>query len=515
MPSRSASSTSIDGAPIPVTDVKSTKSTSVARQARRRRARAGTPSAARSVPTRRNASFVALRTWSGPRTPRGRARGAASRCPRRRARGGWSARGARRRSAAARACRRSRAWACTCSGRTAATEAIRTIRASCHEGGAARCVRGAGRARTCDDGGPSEGARWSTICGTRATSRVRRPRSGLPPGPDRRGHRVRGRDGGGRRRTRRARPSWSAPRSSPGSCRSAGRTTGSTPAATPPSAAPTSPSATAGWPSSTVRTAALRRARGLRRPLAVARLARRARAPGDRRVGVVVQPPAQEHGLVVGAVRVLVRLPAARHRARAARATRSRRGGRCSAGALLGHRRARRQRGARTCRTTARRACAACRTGSAAPPRASGRRVALVAATVLVVLAPPGDPSIGAAAALVVALGLTILGTTIALNGGRSRLPFTAAIAVAGGRRRAAGAVGLGGGAADGPERLTSSALEGAGWQAFRPSGRRSLSCASASTSCGSTRCPPSALRQELADTVVAPPRRPASPGSR
>ena len=61
-----------------------------------------------------------------------------------------------------------------------------------------------------------------------------------------------------------------------------------------------------------------------------------------------------------------------------------------------------------------------------------GSAVALAAATVLVVLAPPGDPSIGGAAALVVALGLTILGTTIALNGGRSRLPFTAAIAVAG-----------------------------------------------------------------------------------
>ena len=61
-----------------------------------------------------------------------------------------------------------------------------------------------------------------------------------------------------------------------------------------------------------------------------------------------------------------------------------------------------------------------------------GSALALVAATILVVLAPPGDPSIGAAGALVVALGLTILGTTIALNGGRSRLPFTAAIAVAG-----------------------------------------------------------------------------------
>ncbi|WP_028049091.1 UbiA family prenyltransferase [Cellulomonas sp. URHD0024] len=61
-----------------------------------------------------------------------------------------------------------------------------------------------------------------------------------------------------------------------------------------------------------------------------------------------------------------------------------------------------------------------------------GSALALVAATVLVVLAPPGVPSIGAAAALVVALGLTILGTTIALNGGRSRLPFSAAIAVAG-----------------------------------------------------------------------------------
>ena len=60
-----------------------------------------------------------------------------------------------------------------------------------------------------------------------------------------------------------------------------------------------------------------------------------------------------------------------------------------------------------------------------------GSAAALVAATVLVVLAPPGDPSIRGAAALVVAIGLTILGTTIALSGGRSRLPFTAAIAVA------------------------------------------------------------------------------------
>ncbi|WP_051640199.1 UbiA family prenyltransferase [Cellulomonas sp. URHE0023] len=61
-----------------------------------------------------------------------------------------------------------------------------------------------------------------------------------------------------------------------------------------------------------------------------------------------------------------------------------------------------------------------------------GSALALVAATMLVVLAPQGSPSIGTAGALVLALGLTILGTTIALNGGRSRLPFTAAIAVAG-----------------------------------------------------------------------------------
>jgi len=61
-----------------------------------------------------------------------------------------------------------------------------------------------------------------------------------------------------------------------------------------------------------------------------------------------------------------------------------------------------------------------------------GSAFALVAATVLVVLAPTGEPSAGAALALVVAVGLTILGTTIALSGGRSRLPFSAAIAVAG-----------------------------------------------------------------------------------
>jgi 4-hydroxybenzoate polyprenyltransferase len=60
-----------------------------------------------------------------------------------------------------------------------------------------------------------------------------------------------------------------------------------------------------------------------------------------------------------------------------------------------------------------------------------GSGVALLAATVLVVLAPAGPPSATAAAVLVLAVGLTIAGTVLALGGGRSRLPFTFAIAVA------------------------------------------------------------------------------------
>ena len=75
----------------------------------------------------------------------------------------------------------------------------------------------------------------------------------------------------------------------------------------------------------------------------------------------------------------------------------------------------------------------------------------------LVVLAPPGQPSSSAIALVLVAIGLTILGTTIALSGGRSRLPFTASIAVA-----AVDVVLLV--ASDWVvARLTSSALEGAG----------------------------------------------------
>ena len=60
-----------------------------------------------------------------------------------------------------------------------------------------------------------------------------------------------------------------------------------------------------------------------------------------------------------------------------------------------------------------------------------GTALALVAATVLVVLAPPGPPRAAAAAALVLAVGLTIVGTVLALGGGRHRLPFLFAIAVA------------------------------------------------------------------------------------
>ncbi|WP_315096586.1 UbiA family prenyltransferase [uncultured Cellulomonas sp.] len=60
-----------------------------------------------------------------------------------------------------------------------------------------------------------------------------------------------------------------------------------------------------------------------------------------------------------------------------------------------------------------------------------GTAVALVAATVLLVLAPAGSPRASAAGALVLAVGLTIAGTVLALSGGRSRLPFLFAIAVA------------------------------------------------------------------------------------
>lgn len=60
-----------------------------------------------------------------------------------------------------------------------------------------------------------------------------------------------------------------------------------------------------------------------------------------------------------------------------------------------------------------------------------GTALALVAATVLVVLCPPGSPRAAAAVALVVAVGLTIAGTVLALGGGRNRLPFLFAIAVA------------------------------------------------------------------------------------
>ena len=60
-----------------------------------------------------------------------------------------------------------------------------------------------------------------------------------------------------------------------------------------------------------------------------------------------------------------------------------------------------------------------------------GTGVSLVAATVVVVLAPAGPPRAAAAAVLVVAVGLTIVGTVLALGGGRNRLPFAFAIAVA------------------------------------------------------------------------------------
>ncbi|WP_421733073.1 UbiA family prenyltransferase [Cellulomonas sp.] len=60
-----------------------------------------------------------------------------------------------------------------------------------------------------------------------------------------------------------------------------------------------------------------------------------------------------------------------------------------------------------------------------------GTALALVTATVLLVLAPPGPPRAIAAVALVLAVGLTIAGTVLALSGGRSRLPFMFAILVA------------------------------------------------------------------------------------
>jgi len=69
------------------------------------------------------------------------------------------------------------------------------------------------------------------------------------------------------------------------------------------------------------------------------------------------------------------------------------------------------------------------RIGGTATSIVSG--LALLAATVLVVLAPPGPPRAAAAVVLVAAVGLTIAGTVTALGGGRSRLPFAFAIAVA------------------------------------------------------------------------------------
>ncbi len=60
-----------------------------------------------------------------------------------------------------------------------------------------------------------------------------------------------------------------------------------------------------------------------------------------------------------------------------------------------------------------------------------GTALALVSATVLLVLAPPGPPRAAAAVVLVAAVGLTFAGTVLALAGGRSRWPFTFAIAVA------------------------------------------------------------------------------------
>ncbi|KQY21327.1 hypothetical protein ASD16_18675 [Cellulomonas sp. Root485] len=60
-----------------------------------------------------------------------------------------------------------------------------------------------------------------------------------------------------------------------------------------------------------------------------------------------------------------------------------------------------------------------------------GTALALLGATVLLVLAPSGPPRAAAAAVLVAAVGLTIVGTVLALGGGRNRLPFLFAIAVA------------------------------------------------------------------------------------
>ena len=317
------------------------------------------------------------------------------------------------------------AWACTCSGRTAATEAIRTIRAWCHEGGAAAAMRcGPRRPATMADRAREHDGRRSAAGGTTRA----RPRPGVPPGPDRRRH--------ARSRSRWRPGPAPRPHDRPGRCRDPHR-------------------AAVGR---LVERLDRRGARRRRRPHGQAGQ----RRPADRLDGAHGRPLALAACVVLsmslgwraGLVHLATVASAWSYNLRlkstvwswapyafsfgflplaialALPGIRSPRGGRssaarCSASARTG------PTWCPTCRTTGRRACVACRTGSAARPRASGPRVALVAATILVVLAPPGSPSIGAAAALVVALGLTILGTTIALNGGRSRLPFTAAIAVA------------------------------------------------------------------------------------
>ena len=63
---------------------------------------------------------------------------------------------------------------------------------------------------------------------------------------------------------------------------------------------------------------------------------------------------------------------------------------------------------------------------------ALGSAVSLLAATVLLVRAPAGGPGTARVAALVAATAVTAGGTVIALRDRRSRLPFLAAIAVAG-----------------------------------------------------------------------------------
>ena len=187
------------------------------------------------------------------------------------------------------------------------------------------------------------------------------------------------------------------------------------------------------------------RARGLRRAVVRARLAGRARPSGDRRVGVGVQRRGSRARSGRGR-RTRSRSASCRWRSRSrSRAHPSRRGGRCSAARCSGigaH-------GANVVpdlqddRATGVRGLPH-RVGGTAR-RASGRRVALVAATVLVVLAPRGNPSIGAAAALVVGARSDHPRHDDRARRGSQPAAVHRRDRGGGGRRRPAGPVGLGG----------------------------------------------------------------------